>query len=125
MKFIDSNIIAYAVYPNENQEMCQQSIREGGILNTIVLIEAFNIIEHQTNKEHARDVIKSILKTNITIVNTDINLIFETMKRTEKNKLRFIDLVHYTTALMYNCEAILTYDKDFNNLDISREEPKN
>ncbi len=124
MKFIDSNIIAYAFYPNEHQELCQQSLRSGGIINTLVLIEAFHIIEHQTSREHARDAIKSILKTNITVLNTDINLIFETIKRTEKNKLRFIDLLHYTTALTHNCEAILTYDKDFNKLDIPREEPK-
>lgn len=123
MNLLDSNIIAYAFYENEKQEQCQQALRKGGIINTVTLLEAFNIIEHEMNREHARDAIKSILKTNITIVTTDINLIFETLKRTEKTTLRFIDLLHYTTALLHNCETILTYDKDFNNLDIPREEP--
>ncbi len=122
MNFIDSNIIAYAFYENEHQEHCQNALREGGITNTIVLVEAFNIIEHQTSKEHAKEAIRSLLKAGIRIINTDVNLVFETLKRSEKT-LRFIDLLHYTTALLNECEVILSYDKDFNKLIIPRKEP--
>ncbi len=122
--FLDSNIIAFAFYKNEYQEKCQQAIREGGIINTIVLIEAFNIIEWQTGRENAAKAIRGLLKSNLTIVDGNLNLIFETIKRAEKyKKLKFMDLLHYTTALTYACESILSYDSDFNDLNIKREQP--
>ncbi|MBI2632176.1 hypothetical protein HYW75_04180 [Candidatus Pacearchaeota archaeon] len=43
MRFIDSNILAYAFYENENREKCQNFIKEGGIINTVNLIESFNL----------------------------------------------------------------------------------
>ena len=46
MKFIDANIIAYASYTNEHQNHCQDILRsEHNVTDTMVLAEAFNIIE--------------------------------------------------------------------------------
>ncbi len=124
MKFIDSNIIAYAFYENELQRQCQNAIREGGIINALVLVEAFNIIEYNSSRTYATQVIRSLLKSSLQIIPVDVNVIFETIKQTEKQKeLRFIDLLHYITALQYNCEAILSYDKDFDRKVLPREEP--
>lgn len=123
MRFIDSNIIAYAFYDNPNSEKCQKILREEGITDTIVLIEAFNIIENEVSRKYALSSVRSILKSNIKIVNTDISLVFESLKRSEKSKLKFIDLIHYTTAVLSNCTEIVSYDKDFNGLDIKRIEP--
>lgn len=121
MRFIDSNIIAYAFYENENRARCQELIREGGIINTINLIEAYNIIQFATNRDHATNSIKSLLKSNIKIINTDINLIFESLKRNKKyEKLKFLDLIHYITALLNNCNEIASHDSDFDGLDIKR-----
>lgn len=124
MKFIDSNIIAYAFYENELQKECQNAVRDGGIINALVLVEAFNIIEYHSSRIYASQVIRSLLKSSLQIVPIDVNIIFETIKQAEKQKeLRFIDLLHYTTALQYNCEAILSYDKDFERKVLPREEP--
>ena len=78
MRFIDSNVLAYAFYENENREKSQEIIKNGGIINTVNLIEAYNIIQ------------------------------------------LFIDMVHYTTSLLCNCQEIASYDSDFDNLDIKR-----
>lgn len=122
MKFIDSNIIAYAFYENEFRDDCRKVIKEGGVIDTINLIEAFNIIELQTNKEIAIKATSSLLKSNIKIIDTDLNLVFESLKRSQKYKnLKFIDLVHYTAALLNNCESIVSLDKDFDKLEIPRE----
>jgi len=121
MRFIDSNILAYAFYDNENRARCQEIIKTGGVINTINLIEAYNIIQFETDMEYATESIKFLLKSNLKIINTDINLIFETLKRTSKyNKLKFLDLVHYTTALLHNCDEIASYDTDFDGLEIKR-----
>lgn len=120
MRFIDSNVIAYAFYENEKLERCQQLIREGGVVNTVNLIEAFNIIQFQTNREYAIKTIRSLLKSNLKILNTDINLIFEALKKAQNEKLKFIDLIHYATAVLNGCEEIASYDVDFDGLDIKR-----
>lgn len=123
MKFLDSNIIAYAFYDNENTEKCQKIIKEGGITNTFNLVEAFFIIEKQTNREKAEKCIKSLLKSNIEIIDMNINLVYEALKRINKYKLSIFDMIHYTCALMNNCSSIVSYDSDFNGLEILREEP--
>ena len=124
MIFIDSNILAYAYYDNDKKERCQQIIRKGGIINTVNLIEAYNIIQFEVNREHATKSIKSLLKSDLNIVAADINLVFESMKRAAKiTNLKFVDMLHYSCALIKNCDAIVSYDKDFDNLDVPREEP--
>lgn len=121
MKFIDSNILAYAFYENKEKERCREIIREGGISNTINIVEAFNIIQHEANRNHAAEAIKSLLKSNIKIIDVDINIIFEALKRAAKyEKLKFIDLIHYVTALLNNCKEIASFDSDFDNLEIKR-----
>lgn len=124
MRFIDSNILAYAFYDNKNREKCQGIIKSGGLINTVNIIEAYNIIQFETSAEHATKSIKSLLKSSLSIADASINIVFEALKRTAKYKrLKFIDLVHYTTALLNNCDSIVSYDSDFDNLEIPREEP--
>ena len=124
MIFIDSNILAYAFYDNDNREKCHQVIREGGIVNAVNLIEAYNIIQHEVDAEHAAKSIKSLLKSNLIIIDADTNLVFEALRRAFKYKnLKFVDIVHYSCALINGCNVIVSYDKDFDGLDIPREEP--
>ncbi len=124
MIFIDSNVLAYAFYDNDKREKCRQIIKDGGVINTVNLIEAYNIIQFEVDGEHATKSIKSLLKSNLLIIDSDINLIFEALKRASKYKnLKFMDVIHYSCALINGCNAIVSYDKDFNNFDIPREEP--
>lgn len=126
MKFLDSNVLAYAFYSNDNTLKCQKAIMiEGGIVDTFNLIEAFFIIEKETgSREIAQKSIKGLLKSNIQIVEVDINIIFEALKRINRYKLSIFDMIHFSCALINGCDAIISYDKDFENLDIKREEPK-
>ena len=124
MIFIDSNVLAYAFYDNDKREKCHQIIREGGIINTVNLIEAYNIIQFEVDGEHATKSIKSLLKSDLLIVDADVNLVFEALRRASKYKnLKFMDMVHYSCALINGCNVIVSYDKDFDGLDIPREEP--
>ncbi|HLC97291.1 MAG TPA: PIN domain-containing protein [Candidatus Nanoarchaeia archaeon] len=123
MNFIDSNIIAYAFYANPFQENCRNIIREGGLINTLILIEAFNIIELQTSRDIAQKAIKGLLKSQVQIIPVDLNMIFEALKRSSHHQhLKFLDLVHYTTTQLHQCDAIFSYDRDFDGLDIQRKE---
>src|SRR3989344_995758 len=110
MKFIDSNIIAYAFYCNEHTDACQKLIQEGGIIDTFNLTEAFFIIEKEENREDAQKVIRVLLKSSLTIIDLTPNPIFEILRRTSKYKLSVFDLVHYTCALMSGCTSFVSYD---------------
>ena len=124
MNFIDSNILAYAFYDNDKKDKCQQMIQKGGITDTVNLIEAYNIIQFEVSREHATKSIKSLLKTNLSIIDVTINSVFEALKRAQRNtNPKFIDMIHYSCALVNNCNALISYDKDFDNLDIPRKEP--
>jgi predicted nucleic acid-binding protein len=123
MKFIDSNVIIYSFYENENTLSCQQVLKEGGITDTFALAEAFHHIERSTDRKRAQSAIRAILKQNIKICSVDIAVIFQAIKKSQKTKLSFYDLIHYTCAVHTNCSEIISYDKDFNNLDIPRKEP--
>jgi predicted nucleic acid-binding protein len=124
MRFIDSNVLAYAFYKNENTAKCQKAIMEGGVVNTFNLTEAFFIIEKETgSRETAQRAIKGLFKSNLVIVAVDLNLVFEALKKAQRFKLSIFDAIHYCCASFNNCNSILSYDKDFDKTDISREEP--
>ncbi|MBI2653985.1 PIN domain-containing protein [Candidatus Woesearchaeota archaeon] len=124
MKFLDSNVIAYAFYTNEYTDACQNALREGGIVDVFNLVEAFFIIERETgSREIAQRSIKNLLKSNIQIIDVDVNLLFEALKRVNNLKLSIFDAIHYSCATVSNCDAIVSYDKDFDKLDMPREEP--
>ncbi len=123
MKFLDSNVLAYAFYENAHLEKCQHAVSEGGITDAFNLIEAFFIIEKETNRERAQKSIKSLLKSNIHLIEVDVNVIFESLKKINTYKLSIFDTVHYTCALLSGCSSILSYDSDFDGLEIKREEP--
>ena len=82
MKFLDSNVLAFAFYKNEYTEKCQNALREGGIVDVFNLVEAFFIIEKETgSREIAQKSIKNLVKSNIQIADVDVNLLFETLKK--------------------------------------------
>ncbi len=124
MKFIDANIIAYASYTNEHQNHCQDILRsEHNVTDTMVLAEAFNIIELQVNRQAAMITIRSILRSSMEIVNIDVNALFEALRKAEQYKqLKFLDLIHFTVASLKSCDQMISYDKDFDNLEIARVE---
>ena len=121
--FIDSNVIAYAFYRNEHTEQCQAAIERGGLTNALALIEAFHIIERVVNRKTAERAIRGILKSDINVVAVDVNIVFHALKKARKDRLSIYDLTHYLSAIQHGCEAILSYDKDFDRLQLPRREP--
>ena len=124
--FVDSDVIVFAFSDNPKKEKCRQVIyNEDIIVNTLILLESYSKIATITKKlELAEGMVKEFYRMeNVEIINFDINLFFEAVKRNKKYNLRISDLVHYTTALLKGCSSIVSYDQDFNNLDIKKIEP--
>ena len=67
--------------------------------------------------------IRSILRSSMEIVNIDVNALFEALRKAEQYKqLKFLDLIHFTVASLKSCDQMISYDKDFDNLEIARVE---
>ncbi len=125
MKFIDSNVFIYAYSQCSYQEVCENIIRSEDLLtNTLVLIETFSMLTKITSLENAQLCVRSILKLgNIKIVSLDSTLLFESMKRLKQYSFTFSDLLHHTTAQLFACESIITFDQDFSSGSIPVELP--
>lgn len=122
--FIDANVIIKAFTDNKDKEKCRNLLQEPFVTNTLCLVEAeHGISVIKKSKSYAANCIKSLFKSDSTIVDLDRNLLFESFKRIEKYELAIFDLINYITALINNCEEFISYDKDFDNLEIKRAEP--
>jgi predicted nucleic acid-binding protein len=122
-KFVDSNVVILGFIKNPRKDKILDFLQsEGIVVNTLVIVESFSKIETITkNKNIAIAMVKLFAKShNIRICAVDINLIFDVLRL--KGDMRISDLIHYKTALNNGCSHIVSYDKDFNNLIIPREE---
>lgn len=128
MKFIDSNILISAFTNGNNTDVCINVLKKEPqlITNNLVLIETYAKLGTIIDTQYAQKTLRNLLqKENLTILSINNLLLFESIKRQRKySTLKIHDLIHYTTALLNNCTAIISYDKDFDNLEIKREEPK-
>ncbi|MBI2546393.1 type II toxin-antitoxin system VapC family toxin [Candidatus Woesearchaeota archaeon] len=124
MRFVDSNIIIKAFTDNEDKERCRKVLSQDFVTNTLCLVEAQHAISIiRNNKVYASKCIKALFKGKSKIVSLDKNLLFESIKRVERYNLNIFDLINYSTAMLNSCTEFVSYDNDFNNLEIKRIEP--
>ncbi|HKZ42213.1 MAG TPA: type II toxin-antitoxin system VapC family toxin [Candidatus Hodarchaeales archaeon] len=123
MKFLDSNILAYAFYENPFTERCQKILEQGGMVNTLNIVEALYVLEDQTTREVAQQCMKGLFRSNLTIIDLDVNIVFGAIKNMHRHALNIFDSIHYTCALINDCESFVSFDHDFDGLDLKREEP--
>lgn len=123
MNFIDTNVLVLASYANPQQLNCQQVVRESGVINALVLAETFMVLERIIDRKNAQNAIASFLRSNLEIVDLDASAVFAALKQSKRIGLQFFDLIHYVTALEKGCTAIVSLDKDFDDLKLPRVEP--
>ena len=122
--FIDANVIVKAFTDNGDKEKCRNCLNEEFVTNALCLVEAQHAISRVSgDKLYAANCVKSIFKSRGLVFELDKNLLFEALKRIEKNNLNIFDLIHYATALTAECARIISYDRDFDGLEIKRIEP--
>lgn len=125
-KLVDSDVIVFAFTNNPKKDVCRRLIENERItVNTLILLESFGKVATITKeRELAVNMVRLFYKAgNVDIVNFDTNLFFEALKKSGQYHLRISDLVHYTTPVLNNCSAVVSYDKDFDNLGLKRVEP--
>ena len=122
--FVDSAVLIKAFTENPDKHKCRAIVHEKFVTNTLCLVEAYHFISLiSKSKTHATMSIKSLFKGDCVVVDLDKKLLFEAFKRAEKYKLDAFDLINYVSALLSNCTEFVSYDKDFDELEIKRTEP--
>ncbi len=122
--FVDSNVIIKAFTENDEKEKCRKALSKDFVTNALCLVEAQHSISIIKNdKFYAAESIKSLFKSQCTIIQLDRNLLFEAFRRIERYDLTVFDLINYVSALINNCSEFVSFDKDFDNLEIKRVEP--
>lgn len=122
--FIDSNVIIKAFTENNDKEKCRRALYDDFVTTSLCLVEAQHSLSLIIgNKILASHCIKSLFKKNITVVQLDKNLLFESFRRIGKYDLNIFDLINYAAALINNCQEFVSYDGHFDDLEIKRVEP--
>ena len=122
--FIDANVIIRAFTENSDKHNCREFLTKFFVTDALCIVEGQHGISKITkDKTYAAACVKSLYKLSCRIIDLDKNLLFETLKRNEKYELSTFDLIHYTAALIDNCSEFVSYDKDFDDLEIKRVEP--
>ena len=130
--FIDADVLIHAFDDKDQKksrkarqlltEVSQEKVT--AFTDVIVLIKTFHVTERIRGRETAKAVTKEILSLpGLQVFGVDMNTFFEATKRSEKYRLAINDLIHYVTALYHEAEAIYSYDKDFDGLEIRSMEP--
>jgi predicted nucleic acid-binding protein len=122
MIFADANIFVHAFTNSSKRKQCQELVMVGVATNTFCLAEAHQIITKITKDPlYASACMKSVFRGNVGIIAVDENTFFSAMKFIPR--LKTFDAVHYAAAHVHGCEAIASYDQDFDGLPLKRVEP--
>lgn len=132
--FIDANIFL-RVFVKENEKHYKECfnllklVKNGKIkafTSSLVIAEVNWVLNrfYQTTKKHRIRLIKSILKFNGLKIRDESNPLLG-IHFYEKYNIKFIDALIAANNLIYkNNIAIISYDKDFDKLNVKRIEPK-
>ena len=128
----DSNVLVYGLVDlDKKKHIASKELlkrveqgQESLIANFLILTETFHILAKYKGVVTATEMVRKLLSLeHLDILPLDHLAYFEALKRSKKYKLKFNDLIHYTTALLNNAAGIYSYDKDFDGLEIKRIEP--
>ncbi len=128
--YIDSNIFIYvALRHPEFGEPCKsllQKVQQGKLAaatSVITLCEVHNEVRKHIGKDAAEIVVQSILSMPLTIFNLDLHSIYGALHQVREHNLKINDAVHFAVALSVKAEAVYSYDRDFEGLEIKRVKP--
>lgn len=128
--FIDANIILRLLI-TEDKDMSKKSLdileqienqRFYGNINSLVIHEILYVLD-KIYKVPREDIVKDITKivsiNNLKILDITKESLMKILNKYSKSKLDFADILYNQICIDNNFD-ILSYDKDFDKLDVSR-----
>src|SRR3989344_5613204 len=132
MYLIDSNIFLELVFGQGRAAECKtflQRVKSGEISSTISDFNIDSILlaiyRHTKNPLLMKTFLNSILMfTGLDVYFISIEDRLEGIKHIKAHSLDFEDAITLQAALASGCSAIVSFDGDFDNLQVKRVEPK-
>ena len=130
MYLIDSNFFIEIFLGRNKYEECVQLLNKTRQNSITLVITTFAvhsiemIINKQKGVESSIEFLNQLLKSeNIEVYNTLLAEEIKVLESMKKNKLDFDDALQLYVAKQLECRAIISFDKDFDSLEIPRMEP--
>jgi len=130
MYLVDTNIFLEVLLSRDKKEECKKLLRalrdgkEKGIVTDFTVHSVIVIMDHFKKLRELKTFLSSLTAyKGLSIYNTTIT---DEVKATEiaiKQNLDMDDAIQYSIALSTNADAIVSFDKHFDNLKIPRLEP--
>jgi predicted nucleic acid-binding protein len=130
MYLVDTNIFLEVMLSRRRRDECKRflkMLRDGTISGTVSDFSIHSImVLLDSLKRHEK--LKAFLASltgyrGLVVHQTSIAEEVRAVELTEEKKLDMDDAVQYAVALSIGAEAIVSFDRDFNNLEIPRVEP--
>jgi len=120
-KYLDANIFLNAIlYNDKNAKRCEKILIKLvnkeiiGMTSVLTWDEVVYVIRKNLGKEIAIKESKKFLKfPNLIFVDANKRIIFYAQKLMEKYNLMPRDAIHSASAILSECEEIISEDKDF------------
>jgi predicted nucleic acid-binding protein len=130
MYLVDTNIFLEVLLSRAKKEECKQllrSLRDGKKSSVVTdfTIHSIIVIMDSLSKLNGLKIFLSSLLAykGLHIYHTTITDEINATEIATQQKLDMDDAIQYSTALSTNIEAIISFDKHFNNLKVPRMEP--
>jgi predicted nucleic acid-binding protein len=131
MYLVDTNIFLEVLLARSRKEECKKllsQLRDGkktGLVTDFTVHSIIVTMDNLNKLTELRIFLSSLIAyKGLHVHHTSITDEVKATETATKNKLDMDDAIQYTTALALNAEAIISFDKHFNNLKIPRKEPR-
>lgn len=131
MYLIDTNIFLEVMLSRERKEECKRllkALRNGKIRSIVTDFTIHSIIVLLDRLKRLKELRTFLLSLTaykgLYIYTTSIAEEVKAIEIAEEKGLDMDDAIQYSAALSVKVDAIISFDKDFNGLEIPRKEPK-
>ncbi len=131
MYLVDTNIFLEVMLKRGRSGECKEllrALRDGkvkGVVTDFTIHSIIVLLDRFQRLEALKGFLLSLRAyRGLYIYDTSIGCEVRAVDLAEETGLDMDDAIQYSVALAVNAEAIVSFDKDFNNLNIPRKEPR-
>lgn len=128
---VDTNIFLEVMLSQRRTEECKSflaMLRDGNIRGIVTdfTVHSIMVLMDRFKRLEELDVFLSSLAgyKGICLYHTPISDEIKAVKMAQEHDLDIDDAVQYAAALSMNADAIISFDRDFDNLEVPRREPE-
>lgn len=130
MYLVDANIFLEVLLARPRKDECKKFLsllrdgKKAGLVTDFTLHSIIVMMDGMNRLSELRTFLSSLTAyKGLHVYNTSLTEEVRATEAAVQNRLDMDDAIQYTTAVAANAQAIISFDKHFNNLKIPRKEP--